>query len=528
MDYHRITILFHTLKFLKGKQVYYRLFYFVRNRFFPKKAYKGLNKEVNDLVWNGPEIHFQNTFHEAQKFDFLNLQHNFTNKIDWNYNSFGKLWTYNLNYFDFLNQKNITTKKGLDLIQDYMGAESQLQDGLEPYPISLRGINWIKFLSRNQIKDHTINQTLYKHYKRLHHNLEYHLLGNHLLENGLSLFFGAYYFKSEQFYRESKKILETELKEQVLDDGAHFELSPMYHQILLHRLLDCINLAQRNPWKEDGLLPFLKERAAKMLSWLDNITYDNGEIPMVNDAAYGIAPNTKEIKEYATFIGLKWFASSLGASGYRKFNKNGFEVVMDVGNVGPDYQPGHAHSDTLSFEMYLNQNPFIVDTGTSTYEKNQIRQQERGTAAHNTVKLGHKEQTQVWGGFRVAKRARIISLEANDISVTASHDGYAPSIHQREFKFVQDALIINDNISNQKEDATAYFHLHPNVNNINPKGNCIEFPNDGVEIHFEGTNIGVAIYPCKIASGFNRLEEARMITVDFDKTLKTTIRRRLL
>lgn len=525
MDYHRITILFHTLKFLKGKQVYYRLFYFVRNRFFPNKAYKHLTKEVNDPVWNGKEIYFQNAFREAQKFVFLNLQHDFTNKIDWNYSGFGKLWTYNLNYFDFLNQKSITTKKGLDLIKDYMEAEKKLQDGLEPYPISLRGINWIKFLSRNQIKDHAINEVLYNHYQRLYHNLEYHLLGNHLLENGYSLFFGAYYFQDEKIYQKAKAILEAELVEQVLEDGAHFERSPMYHQILLHRLLDCINLAQRNPWKEDGLLSFLKGRAGKMLSWLDNITYDNGEIPMVNDAAYGIAPNAKEIKEYATFIGLKWFTSSLGASGYRKFHKNGFEVVMDVGNVGPDYQPGHAHSDTFSFELYLNQRPIVVDTGTSTYEKNELRQLERETAAHNTVKVGNREQSEVWGGFRVGKRAKITALHESPNVVSASHNGYRPYMHRRKFDFTGETLLISDVVENYNGDSTAFLHFHPDtIEDIEQDGNIVRLNDFGIEFEFQAIDVNVQSMPCHIAMGFNNRKSSIKLSIGFKGSLKTAIR----
>ena len=43
-------------------------------------------------------------------------------------------------------------------------------------------------------------------------------------------------------------------------------------------------------------------------------------------------------------------------------------------------------------------------------KRNAIRQYERATHSHNTVKIGSKEQTQVWGGFRVAKRAKITHL----------------------------------------------------------------------------------------------------------------------
>lgn len=524
MDFNRITLLFHTLKFLKGKQIYYRLFYFVRNRFFPPNRYKPLDKATKGLVWQGEEIYFNNSLFEEKAFTFLNIPHEFGQELDWNYNKYGKLWTYNLNYFDFLNQKTIEKEKAIGLIWDYIKAGNGLKDGIEPYTISLRGINWIKFLSRNRIKEHEIDKILYRHYQILCSNLEYHLLGNHLLENGFSLFFGAYYFQCDHLYKKGKEILMEELKEQILDDGAHFELSPMYHQILLHRLLDCIKLAQLNPWKEDGLLTFLKEKAERMLSWLESMTYDNGDIPMVNDAAFNIAPSTKEIKEFAMSLHLEWGKAILGASGYRKFNKCGFEVVMDVGNVGPDYQPGHAHSDTLGFEIYLNGLPFIVDTGTSTYEKNELRQKERETSAHNTVTVGKKDQTKVWGGFRVAQRAKIIHLEEGEFWVKASHNGYAPTIHQREFKLADATVEIIDALENQKENAKAHYHFHPNVHNVLLKGNHIQFPDQGLEMRIDGA-IGIEKVQCEIATGFNMRQKAWALTASFENSLKTTIQK---
>mgnify|MGYP000647957824 CR=1 FL=1 len=83
-------------------------------------------------------------------------------------------------------------------------------------------------------------------YVRLTDSLEYHLMGNHLLENAFSLLFRAYYFRNNQLFDTAKKILKTELSEQFLDDGGHFERSPMYHQIMLFRMLDCWNLTENN------------------------------------------------------------------------------------------------------------------------------------------------------------------------------------------------------------------------------------------------------------------------------------------
>src|SRR5690606_21988665 len=112
--------------------------------------------------------------------------------------------------------------------------------------------------------------------------------------------------KNDEFYKKALKILRSELNEQILDDGAHFELSPMYHQILLNRLLDCINLVQHNPGKENDFISFLKEKAIIMLSWLEAITYKNGNIPMFNDCAYDIAPKSAQLFNYAKKLSLKW------------------------------------------------------------------------------------------------------------------------------------------------------------------------------------------------------------------------------
>ena len=61
---------------------------------------------------------------------------------------------------------------GIELINDYINNDKTLKDGKEPYPISLRGINWIKFLSKNQINNEVINRTLYNHYRILSKNSE--------------------------------------------------------------------------------------------------------------------------------------------------------------------------------------------------------------------------------------------------------------------------------------------------------------------------------------------------------------------
>lgn len=520
-----IVILFNTLKYLKAKQVFYQLWYRIKILWPTKKKSAFSHIETKPMQWeNG--VNNLETYKGGNNFRFLNISYSFSDKINWNYNQFGKLWTYNLNYFDFLNQENISKETGIRLIQDFIKNDDLLKDGKEPYPISLRGINWVKFLSNNKVKDELINNTLYFHYCILFKNLEYHLLGNHLLENAFSLLFGAYYFQDEDLYKKSKILLISELNEQVLKDGAHFELSPMYHQIILSRVLDSIQLIKLNSErKKDDLLSFLEQKASLMISWLCNITYKNGNIPMVNDATFNIAPNSKKIFSYAKHLGINSQDIPLSDSGYRKINSNNYELLIDVGNVGPSYQPGHAHSDTFNFELIKEDNPIFVDTGISTYEKNVNRQEQRSTHSHNTVKIGSKDQTQVWGGFRVAKRAKINHLIEENNFIEASHDGYLSNgyTHTRSFLWGEKYLILKDEINRStSNNAKAYFHLHSSVTKPLVDGNNVLLESLRVSIEFERAST-IYVEEYQLSAGFNKTNLAYKIVVLFDQTLKTKI-----
>ena len=526
MDFNKIKLLIDTVIHLRTVQIYYRFYYFLRNRLFGYNVKKRIVNDFTPIVWENRIDYDNSYFKKENSFTFLNIPHSFSDKINWNINQFGKLWTYNLNYFDFLNQENISKETGIRLIQDFIKNDDLLKDGKEPYPISLRGINWVKFLSNNKIKDEVINNTLYFHYCILFKNLEYHLLANHLLENAFSLLFGAYYFQDKKLYNKSKDLLISELNEQVLKDGAHYELSPMYHQIISLRLLDSIQLIKLNSgWKKDDLISFLEQKASLMISWLCNITYKNGDIPMVNDATFNIAPSSKQLFDYAKDLGINSQEIPLSDSGYRKINFNNYELLIDIGNVGSPYQPGHTHSDTFNFELIKEGKPIIVDVGTSTYDKNSRRQEERSTSSHNTVKIGDKDQTQVWGGFRVANRAKITYLIEKSNFIEASHDGYLSDgyKHTRSFLWEEKYLIFQDKINRSTSNkAKAYFHLHFSIAKPLFDNNTIILESSGLSIEFENaSNINIEEY--QLSAGFNKTNLAYKIVVSFDQTLKTKI-----
>lgn len=518
---NKLFLLLNTIKYLKFKQINYRFFYLFRNNFYKKKYYFNLNKNITPLKWTN-NIEKLISYKGENNFIFLNINHSFGAEVNWNFNNYGKLWAYNLNYFDFLNQSAIKKSEALLLIKDYIDRSEELKDGLEPYPTSLRCINWIKYLSKEQLKDEVINKSLYNQYLRLLDNLEYHILGNHLLENGFSLLFAAYYFKNDKFYSKSKRIIEKELNEQILNDGAHFELSPMYHQIILERIFDCLWLIKLNNYKHDiEFVSTLKCYSEKMLSWLNKVTFRDGNIPMVNDSTYGIASNTSSLKKYSKKLNIDSLDVKLSDSGYRKFKNKLYELFIDVGKIGPSYQSGHAHADTFSFILHTSE-PIIVDPGISTYNIGKVRDSERATINHNTISIENKNSSQVWSGFRVGNRANVILIKDNKESLIAEHDGYKNinSSHKREFFIEKSKINIKDTI-NKSLKGKASFHFHPNVEiEVNLLSQEIIF-NTG-KISFK-RSIKIEKFDYDYSQGFNKKKKATKIEVSFIGVLETKI-----
>src|SRR6185295_10076428 len=136
-----------------------------------------------------------------------------------------------------------------------------------------------------------------------------------------------------------------------------------------------------------------------MLGWLDEVTFGNGDMLLMNDSAEGIAPSVKQLYDYAALLGVKPNQISLRESGFRKIKKEKYQILVDFCSM-PKLNAGHAHADALHFILYIKGKPLLIDTGISTYENNPTRKYERSTAAHNTVTIDRKNQSDVYNTFR--------------------------------------------------------------------------------------------------------------------------------
>ncbi|RRB00885.1 heparinase II/III family protein [Larkinella rosea] len=507
----------HTVRHLRRQQLVYQVINRLRSK--PSVTIDRLPVTTHLLKFPVPDK--PQSLNE-RTFTFLNQSVTFPTDVDWNYTKNGKLWQYNLNYFDFLNQADLAGATGLDLIRQFIGHTPRLNGGLEPYPTSLRIINWIRFLSTHQLQQPTVDAHLWAQVRLLEQRLEYHLLGNHLLENGFALLIGSLYFQDRELYQKAIQLVKAELTEQLHQDGGHYEHSPMYHQILLDRLLDVGHVLRNDTWHRDSDADgFLSHQAERMLSWLAAVTFANGNIPLMNDAAEGVAPTTTQLIRKAQLLGIEPKASHLSDSGFRRLSTPTYEMLANVGMIGPDHQPGHAHADTFSFELYVNRQPVLIDAGTSTYEASPRRQWERSTAAHNTVQIDETDSSEVWGGFRVGRRARVTLLEDLPTQLGAQHNGYQHLgiQHKRQWISADKTLAIVDSISGP-QIATARFYLAPGIYPLAFNGNQMQFLWGKMEWQ---NALSIHQKTVQVARQFNRLLPALMIEVQFRKTVRTII-----
>ncbi|MCF8037194.1 MAG: heparinase II/III family protein [Desulfobacteraceae bacterium] len=417
----------------------------------------------------------------SMEFCFLGETGRVDNAEDWNSSGRAKLWLYNLHYFADLNAEDGGSRNQwhTEYIRRWI-AENPPGEGVgwEPYPTSLRMVNWIKWAVQGNSPAGGMADSLAVQAKWLEKRLEYHLLGNHLLANAKALVAGGLFFRGDEarrWYKTGMNLLESQLREQVLEDGGHFERSPMYHLIVLEDLLDLINFHQVYGVSWPAWWAALAE---KMLGWSRAMRHPDGGIPFFNDAAFGIAPEPGEVDEYAARLGtgchqgIEGRVVHMEQSGYVRLERGPAVLLADVGSVGPDYLPGHAHADTLCFELSLQGQRICVNSGTSTYEPDALRNFQRSTRAHNTAALDGADSSEIWGAFRVARRARAVveTLQAgnDEDELSTTHDGYrrlpGRPEHRRTWRLNSSGLRIDDEIAGAGVHLVEIFlHFHPGI-----------------------------------------------------------------
>ena len=405
-------------------------------------------------------------------------------------------------------------------------------DAWSPYVVAVRAwalCDLFDALARGTDLADEVLDDLVVHAGFLRHHLELDIGGNHLLKDlkalvGLGCFLG-----DDALATWAASAVDRQARVQVLADGGHYERSASYHVQVLSDLADLQALlsATGRP-----VSPTLAGAVVAMRSWLGSMRRPDGRVPSVNDT-FAVSPAAIDglvpIPDHARL-------TSLAASGYVVARPGPrLHLVADVGDPCPPELPGHAHADTLSFELCVDGTPTIVDVGTSTYDAGPIRSFERSTASHNTLTLDQQSSTEVWSAFRAARLAHA-SLEATHddgatSTIAASHDGYrhlpGHPRHRRTFVVTESTVEITDEVDGTGvHHIRLAFHLAPGVE-VTPTPDSAGVDCGPLALACRNEHddpLALMVEPVEVATGFQQRIEGTVVHTELDASLPAAVR----
>ncbi len=466
----QISRTLRTIRHLRPSQLAWRLWYNLERRrvkYLPFGGRQSGSTHVPRLRFDFPILP---VFHEtglnecAQLdllsqgvFEHLNERHEVGyDQPDWDgiAAGAGRLWAITLQYHPwayalahYAARESAEPRKAIQLLRHYLSR--WLTDFSSAQTNSDRGFAWNSYAIATRLgwwaRAHCLLnghgksalpdgflESAWRQAEYLARHIEWDLRGNHLLRDAVGLAVAGRFFyepEAKHWLETAAEVASEQATEQVLADGGHFERSPMYHLDAMEDILLLSMLIE-----DEEVVGRLRETWERMAEWLRWMRHPDGQIPLFNDAAFNGACEPARMFEIGAEQNLA--ASPQMPAGGRYFADTGmavwhgtpWTVFFDVGPVGPDYQPGHAHADTLSFECSFRGERLIVDTGTHSYDNDERRRYDRRTLSHNTVCIDNEDSSEVWHIFRVGRRAKPVGVRADFTSsrmdVQGAHTGY--------------------------------------------------------------------------------------------------------
>lgn len=491
----KVLLYWNTVKSLKSVQIRHQ----IENRVCRGRRRKYLSRvkelqgpknwsEVKLLI---PELDcapdYLQRFHEDKllrnEVELLHESHRI--EKEWRVLNASHLWNYNLHYLEFLIPLAVKYSdtgeesyflKWKEFMEGWLKQSSD--DSFEPYTISMRVPNLLICMEllreklRNTELESLVMTSLYRQYRYLLKTQEQALLANHYFENLKAIVISSLLFQETDIYHKYFDLFLKEIEEQILTDGIHFERSLMYHKIILEDILRvhaALNSTQRRADAEK-LIPTIQIMASAMMKLEKGFE----RTPLFNDAGNNVSKSRDALLQACNFVSEKKDAHKVAAaegfeaSGYYKLIHKDTAIFFDCGEIGPSYMGGHAHCDCLSFELSVNGKALFVNSGTGQYQ-GELRPFFRSTAAHNTVMIDDREQSELWGEHRAARRIRRVQGRAGDGIVIGRFQSFEGDYFRRSLKWKKG----NKNVLEIKDDfkacdtgkhlARQFLHLAPGL-----------------------------------------------------------------
>lgn len=472
----KLGLYFNTVKYMKMSQIYYRVSKMVGLKCSlncSPIAFNGQVRKISSIKELDYDIEFLNRFNANDllndKVTLLHSSEQFNWNREWEVIDKSALWNFNLHYCEYLFSlvaayKDTKEQKYIDkvvyIIKKWIAHNPQSNGGAgwSSYTIALRVTNWLAIFSdiEDELDDDFKMQliaSIYEQYSYLSCHLEKDILGNHYFEDLKTLLICSLFFYDEKMLRCVLAEFKKECREQILADGMHFELSPMYHKLIFEDMLR-VAFVLRFAGKADKEI---ESYLQPMLNVAWSLEEGLKRIPLFNDCGNNVAKSlTALVNSCKLYFNLEpQYKSSFKDSGYYIFKRGEYKLIVDAGQPGPKYIPGHAHCDAMSFELFKAGNPVIVNCGTYAYQCKE-RSFFRSTAAHNTVMINDTEQSQCWSYFRVAKRSSVRVLSITDNSIKMQMTDQKGQVATRTIILDDKLSVIDESKDNR---LVSYIHL---------------------------------------------------------------------
>lgn len=410
---------------------------------------------------------------------FLASSHSFSATLDWDQpppSPREQLWRMNLHYMEYLEE--LGTADAYNLIAQWIAANPPYRrgywrDAWNSYAVSLRVVVWMQTVARLGGASRAITDSIARQLLFLERNLELDIGGNHLIKNIKALAWGSAFFDgplAARWRAVAIRLLRRELTRQVLPDGMHYERSPSYHCQVFADLVEV-----RHALNDDPLDGALDNALTRMAAAIPVLTHPDGFVAEFNDAGLTMSYSPVAcLDAYEAVSGHTRTrpsgAFALPDAGYFGFRKDRDYVVVDMGRIGPDDLPAHAHGDIGSIELSIDGRRMIVDPGVERYVAGPARAASRSAASHNVLNLAGGDQADFFGAFRCGRRPHVVVTKrdvfADGFVIEGWHDGYTrlpggPIVHRR-VEMRGDKMTIADRVEGRewREGRTGLL-LHP-------------------------------------------------------------------
>jgi hypothetical protein len=353
-------------------------------------------------------------------------------------------------------------------------------------------------------------EAIYRHARQIARSYSRHSsANNHLIGELCGVYLAAhtwpFWVELEQSAAQARRELIEQLEAQVHPDGVPREQAFEYAAFIFDFLL----LAERCAAAAGEAMPSAYgDRLAAMARFAQALLGGTGVAPAVGDAdgaealrldprpgrqalpallekqaalAGHAVPAWLQRRDDAAWLGLNSAgAGTLPAApldfpdgGYHLFACNSgtpqeVQGGLDAGPLGYLGIAAHGHADALQLWLTVGGLPLLVDPGTYAYWADKPwRDYFRGTAAHNTLQLMGRDQSESGGRFMWTRHAgaRLLSLQREEnggLRLLATHNGYTPWTHERALRF--DPQLLRLHVADRLNDpapAALHWHLAP-------------------------------------------------------------------